>query len=1112
MSPSVQISLLGGVAMKVDGVILQPPKSRKALALFVYLVCTGRVHSRVALADLLWDTTSTAQALSNLRTVLSRLPPPLMAQLLVTAETVGVNSTSSLQLDVATLERQVDDARQPTTAESARQLATALASYQGEFLAGIYVTDAPRFDEWLTLERERLHHLALAGYQRLAAYHLKSGDYKSGIEVATAILRLNPTDETGHGHLMHMLAYTGQRTAALAQFEMCRQILQTEFGVEPDATLQELYRQIRDGELTTPTLADANIPGPHHNLPAPVTSMLGRQAAVATVQALLRQPDVRLVTLTGPGGVGKSRLGEAVAWTVLDDFADGVFLIELAPVRDPQLFLSAIAQTLAVRDQDSTPLQQRLQGYLRDKQLLLLIDNFEQVIDAAPRVLELLRACPQVKVLVTSREILRLRGEHEFTVPTLALEDAVELFVQRTQAVLPTFRLKPDMASTVATICQQLDYLPLAIELAAAQSKLFSPPSMLERLNDRFAFLVGRTRDLPDRQRTLRTTLDWSYELLTPEEQRLFRCLAVFIGGRSLAAVETVCNPGDDPDVEPLAIAVPDGLTALLDQSLLYQTTDSTGEPRFMMLVTIYDYASAQLAGSDEADALRRRHLNYYLALAEQAETELTGADQIRWLDRLDLELDNLRAALDYALGSGEVELGARLCAALRRFWGMRGHVSEGRQWLSDLLTQGHAIAPLIRAKTLSAAGTLAEAQSDYAQAVTLQQEALALRQAHGDKTGVAVSLNNLGFLTERHGDYRVARSLYEETLALSREIDYKLYIAISLINLGRLYHVLGEYAATRVYAEESLARNRAMDNQWGIALSLDLFGHLLLAAGDYPTARKYYEEALVIRQDFGGKWGIATSLRNLGEIHQRQGEYAAARTCYEESLALQKEISDQSGIAGVLNSLGRLHHDLGDNAAAQSLLQQSLALYRSIGETAGTASTHNDLGWVSQSLGDLDAAQTLHEESLSMQRTLGKKLDSAIALHDLAVLARKQRNADLARSHHRESLLLFCELRDPHWREQALRATAWLFLQEAKLLVAGHLLGATEAFRQTIGVVIPPRESATYEQSLAATRTGLGKDAFATAWAAGRAMSLEEAVDYALIELRTQACETHNQ
>ncbi|MCB0110017.1 MAG: AAA family ATPase, partial [Caldilineaceae bacterium] len=431
MNPSLTLNLLGGVQLLNYDVPLALPKSRKALALFIYLAYTERAYTREALADLLCDTTSTAQSLSNLRTLLTRFPLTMATHLSITRDTIAVHPKDKVLVDACVFTKTMNALPQPLSHTAASTCAGLLTNYRGEFLAGFHAPGAPRFDEWLRLERERLHHLALAGYQRLTTYYLECGDYEAGIKVVTGMLRLNPTDETGHGHLMRMLAYTGQRTAALAQFETCRQILQEEFGVEPDATLQELYREIRDGEFATPTVKGADASTPQHNLPAPVTPLIGRQAAVAAVQALLRRAEVRLVTLTGPGGVGKSRLGEAVAWAVLDDFADGVFFIELAPVRDPSLVLSAIAQALAVRDQDSRPLQQHLQEYLRDKQILLLIDNFEQVIDAAPRLLELLRACPQVKVLVTSREILRLRGEHEFVVPILAPADAVELFVQR---------------------------------------------------------------------------------------------------------------------------------------------------------------------------------------------------------------------------------------------------------------------------------------------------------------------------------------------------------------------------------------------------------------------------------------------------------------------------------------------------------------------------------------------------------------------------------------------------------------------------------------------------------------------------------------------------------
>ncbi|MEZ4664000.1 MAG: tetratricopeptide repeat protein [Caldilineaceae bacterium] len=657
----------------------------------------------------------------------------------------------------------------------------------------------------------------------------------------------------------------------------------------------------------------------------------------------------------------------------------------------------------------------------------------------------------------------------------------------------------------MTTICQQLDYLPLAIELAAAQSKLFAPPAILARIQDRFAFLTSRARDLPDRHRALRATLDWSYELLAEEEKRLFRRLAVFRGGRSLAAVGSICNPVNSSQIAPLSIDLLDGLTALIEKSLLYQTTDSAGEPRFMMLVTIHEYASAQLTSSGEAEELQKRHLGYYTELVEQAEPELAGAYQISWLDRLEAELDNLRAALRYALITGEIELGARMSAALRRLWEMRGYMSEGREWLTAMLAQDHAIAPLTKAKVFAAAGLLASRQGDYAQAAPFYQETLTLRRVHGDKVGVARALMNLGNHAKAQGDNGTARNLLEEALVLSRQAENMECLVLALINLSSLVYTLGEYDLSRICAEESLALNRAMGNRWGIALSLDHLASAMLIQGDYPAGRLYYEEALVIRQELGDNSTIAWSLESLGWINQRQGNYGVAKALYEESLALRKELSDKSGVASILSSLGTLHHDLGDCQAAQALLQQSLALYQAIGEKERIAFTLNSLGWVSQALGNHAAAQALHEESLSIQQALEGKDGIAAALHYLANLARKQGNGPLARSHYQESLLLFRELGDNGRYEQALYDIAFFFVQEEKPAATAQLLGATAAFRAATGVVIPPRARSVYEQTLASVRTGLGEAAFTTAWSNGRAMPLDQAVDYALAELRSQ-------
>jgi predicted ATPase/class 3 adenylate cyclase len=432
-----------------------------------------------------------------------------------------------------------------------------------------------------------------------------------------------------------------------------------------------------------------------HNLPAQPTPLIGREREAAEARERLRRPEVRLLTLAGPGGTGKTRLALQVAVDVLEDFADGVFFVPLAPISDPTLVASTVAQTLGVQETGSRPLLERLKEFLQDKAVLLVLDNFEQVIAAVPVVTALHAACPRLKSLVTSREVLRLQGEHEFPVPPLAVPDlrhlpaserlsqyaAAALFIQQASAVKPDFMVTNDNAPAVAEICVRLEGLPLAIELAAARSKLLSPQALLARLGSRLELLRGGARDLPARHQTLRGAIAWSYDLLSPDEQALFRRMAVFVGGCTLEAAEAVCRAAGPPELDVL-----EGMTSLVDKSLLRQEEEANREPRFQMLETIREYGLECLTTSGELESARRAHATDYLALAEEAEPELTGPQQGVWLHRLETEHDNLRAALQWSQARQDAETGLRLGGALWRFWLVRGYLREGRERLGRLL------------------------------------------------------------------------------------------------------------------------------------------------------------------------------------------------------------------------------------------------------------------------------------------------------------------------------------------------------------------------------------------------------------------------------------------
>jgi len=669
------------------------------------------------------------------------------------------------------------------------------------------------------------------------------------------------------------------------------------------------------------------------NLPIQLTAFVGRDKEVVAVKEILLRQDVPLVTITGPGGVGKTRLGLKVAEEMLDQFPAGVHFVPLSAVSDPGLVTSLIAQTLGVRESGGQAPLETLKEHLRNslsKRMLLLLDNFERVISAAPLVAELLSIGPSLKVLVTSREPLHVYGEHEFPVPPLALPDsrslpplemlpeysAVALFIERAAAVKPDFELSEDNAAAVTEICVRLDGLPLAIELAAARVKLLPPSDLLKRLASRLQLLTSGSRDLPARQQTLRGAIDWSYDFLNAAEQKLFRRLSVFVGGCTLEAVEAVCNTRSD-----LGFDLLDGMASMVDKSLVRQVEQAQREPRFVMLETIREYALEKLAASTEEGPTRRAHAAYCVVLAEEGPAPGADAERSEWLDRFEIEHDNFRAALEWLIESEDADWGLRLGGALFQFWEMREWLAEGRDRLGKLLNLGGAAARTkARARVLFAAGTLAWEQGDYASAEPLVQESLQIARGLEDKHGIAVSLNALAVQARDRGDIAGSRALFEESLMLWKESGDQLAVARSLSNLANIVKLQGDYARARSLYEDCLLIFHELGDRTGIAWSLNNQGDVARDQEDAEVARSFYEQSLATFRELGDRWGIAGSLADLGNLARDQKNFDVAHSLYQESMKMFQGLDHKRGIARLLECFAC-------SAAAQLAPERSLRL-----------------------------------------------------------------------------------------------------------------------------------------------------------------------------------------
>lgn len=655
------------------------------------------------------------------------------------------------------------------------------------------------------------------------------------------------------------------------------------------------------------------------NLPVQPTPLIGREKQIDVLKQLL-DSRARLVTLTGPGGVGKTRLGLQAAADLCDSFEDGVYWVNLAPLLDPSLVISTITQVLGVMESGSQSLLESLKEFIRPKKMLLLLDNFEQVIAAAPQVADLLYVSAPLRILVTSREPLRLRGEHEFPVAPLALPDlkqvrnqaepaaaisqyaAVALFIQTALAVKPDFAVTNQNALAVAEICVRLDGLPLAIELAAARSKLLSPQAILARMQSSLAFLTSGARDLPARHQALRSTIAWSYDLLGDSAKKLFRRLAVFAGGWTLEAAEAVCNVAGDLNVDVL-----DEMESLLDNSLLTQSIGEDGEMRFGMLETIREYAMERLLESGEIDHLRQRQAQFYLALIEQAEPELIASDQARWVNRLNTEHGNIRAVLTWSQQHA-VELGLKLCGSIWHFWDMRSFIGEGRSWLETFIAQSPP-PTAARGKALQAANVFAVYQGEYETAQAHMEEALSIFQQLGDQQGIATAFNELGVIARYRGECAAARQLFEQSLAIKRELGNEWLIANSVMNLGLIASDQSDYASAYRLHQESLAIYRALDEKHGIAMASGNLGHVAMHLGRLDEARVWQAESLQLFKEVGDNDGLTECLERLAMLANANANFRRAAQLFGAASVLRKEAGtslapvEQAECDGALNA-----------------------------------------------------------------------------------------------------------------------------------------------------------------------------------------------------------------
>lgn len=1144
----LQVRLLGQFDVRLEGKTIAL-NSRPAQTLLAYLLLTaGSPHRREQLAALFWPETTDANARSNLRHALWRLRGAMDPQdryLLSDTQTVTFNPQAEYWLDVDALQQEFAG-DWPT-----EELAETVNLYAGELLPGFE-------GEWLTLERERVRAIFERQIQILLDRLTHEQRWADVRQWAERWIAQGGAPEPAFRALMTAQAALGDMSGLASVYQRCIEVLRDQLGLDPSAQTRLLYEQLLRGEgvaaapdpspaaapagprATPPANPTPQPPPTPNNLPAATTNFVGREAQLAEIERLLADPACRLITLTGVGGIGKSRLALQAARLQLDHFTDGVFFVSLASITDVGLIVAAIAQAVGFSFYGGADPSEQLHSHLHDKQILLVLDNFEHLIDGGEVVNDLLEHAPRIKGLTTSRERLNLRGEWVISLEGLGVPDrddvltpedysAFQLFLQSARRTQAGFALTSGDIAQAIRICRLVEGLPLAIELASAWVRAISLEEIAKEIERNLDFLSTRLQDLPARHRSLRAVFDHSWNLLTEEERVAFARLSVFRGGFQRGAAQAVAG------------ASLEVLTGLMDKSLIRRTASG----RYWIHELLRQYARDKLSEAGNETAIRNAHLNYYLGLAQLNDPLLRTSDQLTSLAQLDLEHDNLRVALYWALSDEQVNPGLLLSGALARFWYLRGHWNEGREWLNTFLEMAHdqeqdiALKPAL-IQALVGAGWLA---NDSGAELDFYERALSASREISDRWHEAYALRGLGGSNSRWADPEAAKEMLEHSLAIFKELRDPWGIALAEFNLGWVEMTLEQHESKMQRWERSLASFRKLGDRWGLAVTLSALSFAARFVGDYKYAASLSNESLQIFTELGDRAGVSESLSRLASVAYRRSDYGLASEIYEESLRIALALGDRWDVAQIKAVLGMIaayqgrfeagletiaaaitlgtelvgyealgfmltnqaltYYLMGDLGRAQDIWQESLTLERNDNNMVGAGYALSYLGQVALLQGQVDKAAGLLTEGHALLLTGGEKRGAALGYLGLAKLALARGELVHASELFKQCLDLRQELGDKQGLAEGLEGVAQTLAANTpdptRAEQAVGLLAAADCLRTKIGAPLPQVERESYDLALQVLRRVLTDDAYRVAWDAGSERKLEDVLENVL-------------